>query len=228
MPEVIEDFFVAGRARRRRASQGSPARTATSTASARCRARSAHRRAAGARFGRLGREYGKIVFDKALLPTDPTLEWVTPGHPLFEAVRDDVLERVRDDLQRGAVFYDLHTRAALPARRLRRVDQGRPRQPASPPAVRRPDRRRRRADASASRPSSSTWRSRRRTRASPTATGCPTAPPSSSFLVDDGAQALPRRDRRAASARDRHDRAARRDQPQRADPPPEPAARRTA
>src|SRR5271166_6186940 len=58
-------------------------------------------------FGRLGREYQKVVFDKALLPTDPTLEWVTPGHPLFEAVREDVAERVRDDLKRGAVFYDL-------------------------------------------------------------------------------------------------------------------------
>jgi superfamily II DNA or RNA helicase len=59
------------------------------------------------RFGRLGREYLKIVFDKALLPTDPTLEWITPGHPLFEAVRDEVAERTRDDLKRGAVFYDL-------------------------------------------------------------------------------------------------------------------------
>ena len=27
---------------------------------------------------------------------------------LCEAVRDDVLTRVRDDLQRGSVFYDLH------------------------------------------------------------------------------------------------------------------------
>ena len=65
------------------------------------------------RFGRLGREYQKIVFDKALLPTDPTLEWVTPGHPLFEAVRDDVAERVRDDLKRGAVFYDLQISAPV-------------------------------------------------------------------------------------------------------------------
>jgi superfamily II DNA or RNA helicase len=65
------------------------------------------------RFGRLGREYNKIVFDKALLPTDPTLEWVTPGHALFEAVRDDVGERVRDDLKRGAVFYDLQLRAPV-------------------------------------------------------------------------------------------------------------------
>jgi superfamily II DNA or RNA helicase len=60
------------------------------------------------KFGRLGREYGKIAFDKAVLPTDPTLEWVTPGHPLFEAVRTDILARVEDHLRRGAVFLDLH------------------------------------------------------------------------------------------------------------------------
>jgi superfamily II DNA or RNA helicase len=60
------------------------------------------------KFGRLGREYGKIAFDKVLIPTDPTLQWVTPGHPLFEAVRTDVLARVDDHLRRGAVFFDLH------------------------------------------------------------------------------------------------------------------------
>jgi len=60
------------------------------------------------RFGKLGREYRQIVFDKTLLVKNPTCEWVTPGHPLFEAVREDVLESVRDDLQRGSVFYDLH------------------------------------------------------------------------------------------------------------------------
>jgi superfamily II DNA or RNA helicase len=61
-----------------------------------------------ARFGRLGRDYGKIAFDKAIIPGDPTLEWVTPGHPLFEAVRTDILARVEDHLRRGAVFLDLH------------------------------------------------------------------------------------------------------------------------
>ncbi len=59
-------------------------------------------------FGKLGREYKQIIFDKEFLKTDATLEWVTPGHPLFEAVREDVLDRVRDDLRKGAVFYDLH------------------------------------------------------------------------------------------------------------------------
>jgi hypothetical protein len=60
------------------------------------------------RFGKLGREYKSIVFDKEQLKRDSTLEWVTPGHPLFEAVREDVTEHVRHDLQRGAVFFDLH------------------------------------------------------------------------------------------------------------------------
>lgn len=60
------------------------------------------------RFGKLGREFKSIVFDKELLKRDPTLEWVTPGHPLFEAVREDVTEHVREDLLRGSVFYDLH------------------------------------------------------------------------------------------------------------------------
>ena len=60
------------------------------------------------RFGKLGREYKQIVFDKKFLTDDPTLEWVTPGHPLFESVREDIFERVQTDLRHGAVFYDLH------------------------------------------------------------------------------------------------------------------------
>ncbi|MDC8448557.1 MAG: DUF3883 domain-containing protein [Nitrospira sp.] len=60
------------------------------------------------RFGKLGREYKHVVFDKKMLTEDPTLEWVTPGHPLFEVVRDDVWDRVQTDLRQGAVFFDLH------------------------------------------------------------------------------------------------------------------------
>ena len=62
------------------------------------------------KFGKLGREYANIVFDKEYLKKDPTLEWVTPGHPLFEVVREDVLSQVNNDLSRGSVFYDLHTK----------------------------------------------------------------------------------------------------------------------
>ncbi len=60
------------------------------------------------RFGRLGREYRLITFDKKYLAANPTLEWVTPGHPLFEAVREEALAQVQTDLRRGALFYDLH------------------------------------------------------------------------------------------------------------------------
>jgi len=63
------------------------------------------------RFGRLGQEYARIAFDKRILKDDATLEWVTPGHPLFEAVRADVQTRVDGDLRRGAIFWDLHAKA---------------------------------------------------------------------------------------------------------------------
>ncbi len=65
-------------------------------------------------FGRLGQEYNRVVFAKNRLAEDATLEWVTPGHPLFEAVRETLAERVQDDLRRGAVFFDLQR--AHPAR----------------------------------------------------------------------------------------------------------------
>jgi superfamily II DNA or RNA helicase len=61
------------------------------------------------RFGKLGREYKQVVFDNRRLEKEAAAEWVTPGHPLFEAVREEVLERAQDDLARGTVFYDLHT-----------------------------------------------------------------------------------------------------------------------
>jgi len=60
------------------------------------------------RFGRLGRDYKQIAFDKAYLRDDPTLDWVTPGHPLFESVRSDILRRTEQHLSKGAVFFDLH------------------------------------------------------------------------------------------------------------------------
>lgn len=61
-------------------------------------------------FGRLGREYKQVIFDKKLLIKSPTSEWVTPGHPLFEAVREYINRHVRSDLQKGAIFFDLHSK----------------------------------------------------------------------------------------------------------------------
>jgi len=66
------------------------------------------------RFGKLGKEYKQIVFDKRYLSEDPTVDWVTPGHPLFEVVREELLQLVQRDLERGAVFYDVQRTA--PAR----------------------------------------------------------------------------------------------------------------
>ncbi|MEI6332131.1 MAG: helicase-related protein [Pseudanabaena sp. ELA645] len=66
------------------------------------------------RFGKLGREYKQIAFDKKVFAQDSTIEWVTPGHPLFECVRTEVLKQTEQDVQRGAVFYDLQR--AQPAR----------------------------------------------------------------------------------------------------------------
>ncbi|MEY3401429.1 MAG: hypothetical protein RLZZ86_1044 [Cyanobacteriota bacterium] len=63
------------------------------------------------RFGKLGRDYKKITFDKNILTDDPTLEWVTPGHPLFECVRDEVSAQVQEDLRRGTIFFDLHRKS---------------------------------------------------------------------------------------------------------------------
>lgn len=60
------------------------------------------------RFGRLGRDYPNCVFDKAVLTDEPTAEWVTPGHPLFEAVRESVGDQALDTLSRGALFHDLN------------------------------------------------------------------------------------------------------------------------
>lgn len=63
------------------------------------------------RFGKLGRDYGRVAFDKEILKKDPTLEWVTPGHPLFETVRDSALDRSHDDLKKGAIFFDIQRKA---------------------------------------------------------------------------------------------------------------------
>ncbi len=111
VPEVIEDFFTAG---------GPVAGVHPSPVRA-----TAHVYRVGRvprtlaevgerlepRFGRLGGEYSRIAFDKQHLLDDATLEWVTPGHPLFEAVRADVEERAATDLRRGALFWDLHASA---------------------------------------------------------------------------------------------------------------------
>ncbi|MCL2744170.1 MAG: DUF3883 domain-containing protein [Planctomycetaceae bacterium] len=59
--------------------------------------------------GRIGTEYKRFVFDREKLAKDPTCEWVTPGHPLFEAVRQFIENRALKELQNGTVLYDINT-----------------------------------------------------------------------------------------------------------------------
>lgn len=55
----------------------------------------------------LARRYERICFDRDALKLDSRFEWVTPGHPLFEAVRRRIWEQTQGQLRQGAVFYTL-------------------------------------------------------------------------------------------------------------------------
>jgi superfamily II DNA or RNA helicase len=59
------------------------------------------------RHGRLAKEYANVTFDAGLLAGDSSLEWVTPGHPLFEALRDELARQTESDLAKGSCFVDL-------------------------------------------------------------------------------------------------------------------------
>ena len=167
------------------------------------------------RFGRLGREYRKIVFDKALLPTDPTLEWVTPGHPLFEVVRDG-RPRPRRTTTCGGGRSSSTSSANEPARarRLRRLDQGRPGQHACTAASSSSRRDAAgRDDRPRSRPSSSTiWSRPRRARPVPDDDRLPDRQAGRAVPLRAGVAAVPGGGRRGARAtRVEHGRTARRD-----------------
>lgn len=107
VPEAIENFFVASSP----IVGLTPKATADGSHTYRIGRTPRHLLPIGdrleARFGRLGREYAKVCFDKQYLGKEPTLEWVTPGHPLFEVIRESVSESAADALRRGAVFYSL-------------------------------------------------------------------------------------------------------------------------
>ena len=114
VPEVIEDFFV-------EASKDVGLKLTASRGRAhvfRVGRIPRHLLARGEelepRFGRLGMEYQDVIFDKQMLKKDASLEWVTPGHPLFESVRYEIESATAEALSRGAVFYDLHR--STPAR----------------------------------------------------------------------------------------------------------------
>jgi len=57
-------------------------------------------------FGSLLRSYTKISFSKELGVDDQNAEFVSFGHPLFEAILKWISENFSSELQRGAVFHD--------------------------------------------------------------------------------------------------------------------------
>jgi hypothetical protein len=59
------------------------------------------------RLPQLARSYDRVCFDRASLGADARLEWVTPGHPLFEAVRRCVWDAAQPQLRQGVILYEL-------------------------------------------------------------------------------------------------------------------------
>lgn len=60
------------------------------------------------RFGIMGHEYGNAAFSKEIVSKDNTIDWITPGHPLFEVIREETIDRFGEELKKGAVFYDIN------------------------------------------------------------------------------------------------------------------------
>jgi len=122
VPDVVRDFFIQAapvvglrlsqirQSASEKAASASPAYRVTGIP----RTMTAVSERLEARFGRLGQEYKQIVFAKEALQADPTLEWVTPGHPLFESLREDTYDHAQGDLQRGTLFFELQR--TMPAR----------------------------------------------------------------------------------------------------------------
>lgn len=65
-----------------------------------------YERDANWRLPELGTKYGRLSTDREVAEAN-RLEWVTPGHPLFEAVRRQTLELAGESFKQGACFYSL-------------------------------------------------------------------------------------------------------------------------
>lgn len=55
----------------------------------------------------LAKSYDRITFERGVSDGDPRFEWVTPGHPLFEAVRRQIEHEARPHFRQGVVFYEV-------------------------------------------------------------------------------------------------------------------------
>ena len=82
-----------------------------------------HERAEDWKLPQLAARYPRLSTDRETADTNH-LEWVTPGHPLFEALRRHGLEAAQDAFARGACFHSLSHEAPtrLDVYRARAVD----------------------------------------------------------------------------------------------------------
>lgn len=65
-----------------------------------------HDKAPDWRLPAVANRYPRLSTDRATAE-EHSLEWVTPGHPLFEAIRRQLLAEAQDPFKRGACFYSL-------------------------------------------------------------------------------------------------------------------------
>jgi superfamily II DNA or RNA helicase len=65
------------------------------------------------KIGSVATRYPRLSTDRTTAEKN-NLEWVTPGHPLFEALRRHAVDQAREPLAQGACFYSL--RHSAPAR----------------------------------------------------------------------------------------------------------------
>ena len=82
-----------------------------------------HEQAADWKLPQLATRYPRLTTDRKTADKN-NLEWVTPGHPLFEALRRHGLDAAQDSFSRGACFHSLghETPARIDVYRARIVD----------------------------------------------------------------------------------------------------------
>jgi superfamily II DNA or RNA helicase len=64
------------------------------------------------RLARLSNRYPRLSTDREVADNN-SLEWVTPGHALFEALRRHTLDRAREPMGQGACFFSLEVAQPL-------------------------------------------------------------------------------------------------------------------
>jgi len=57
-------------------------------------------------YGSILKSYSKVTFDKEVSKKNPSVEFISFGHPLFEAVLEWVEKDLLDSIYSGATFYD--------------------------------------------------------------------------------------------------------------------------